>query len=60
VLDRAGMVELEHLRARGVVTTDPWGGPATGHPVRFSERPARRVTPPPALDEHRDAAPWSP
>ncbi|MBI2705717.1 MAG: CoA transferase [Actinobacteria bacterium] len=55
VLDRAGMIALEHLRERGAVTTDPWGGLAAGHPVRFEHHPARRATPAPALDEHRGA-----
>jgi crotonobetainyl-CoA:carnitine CoA-transferase CaiB-like acyl-CoA transferase len=53
VLDRAGMVALEHFRARGVVGADPWADPAAGYPIRFVHRPARRVSAPPGLDEHR-------
>jgi crotonobetainyl-CoA:carnitine CoA-transferase CaiB-like acyl-CoA transferase len=54
VLDRAQMLALAHFRARGVVTADPWADPASGYPVSFGRHAARRVTPPPALDEHRD------
>jgi crotonobetainyl-CoA:carnitine CoA-transferase CaiB-like acyl-CoA transferase len=53
VLDRTGMLRLEHFRARGVVTTDPWGGVASGYPVRFEQHPAARTSPPPVVDEHR-------
>ena len=53
VLDRDAMVGVEHFRERGVVTDAPWGGVATGYPVRFTLRPAARTTPPPAVDEHR-------
>ena len=53
VLDRRGMAALGHFRARAAVTADPWSDPASGYPVRFVERPAGRVTPPPGLDEHR-------
>jgi crotonobetainyl-CoA:carnitine CoA-transferase CaiB-like acyl-CoA transferase len=55
VLDRAGMLQLAHFSARSVVTADPWADPAVGYPVRFENHPARRTTPPPALDEHRGA-----
>jgi crotonobetainyl-CoA:carnitine CoA-transferase CaiB-like acyl-CoA transferase len=53
VLDRTGMLALPHFRARGVVTADPWADPASGYPVRFASRPARRTSAPPALDAHR-------
>jgi crotonobetainyl-CoA:carnitine CoA-transferase CaiB-like acyl-CoA transferase len=53
VLDRAGMLGLAHLKARGVVTADPWLDPATGYPVSFALHPAVRTSPPPGLDEHR-------
>jgi crotonobetainyl-CoA:carnitine CoA-transferase CaiB-like acyl-CoA transferase len=49
VLDREGMLALDHLRQRGVVTD----GPDVGYPVLFEHHPATRVTPAPALDEHR-------
>jgi crotonobetainyl-CoA:carnitine CoA-transferase CaiB-like acyl-CoA transferase len=58
VLDRSGMLNLVHFRQRSVVTADPWSDPATGYPVRFEERPAQRVTPPPSLDEHRGSEFW--
>ncbi len=53
VLDRVGMLGLEHFATRSVVTSDPWASIAVGHPVRFEEHPARRVSAAPALDEHR-------
>ena len=55
VLDRAGMLALDHLRERGVVTTDPWSAdPTIGYPISFAHHPAPAPrTPPPALDEHR-------
>jgi crotonobetainyl-CoA:carnitine CoA-transferase CaiB-like acyl-CoA transferase len=55
VLDRAALTQLDHFRQRAVVTADPWADPATGYPVRFERHPARRTSPPPALDEHRGA-----
>jgi crotonobetainyl-CoA:carnitine CoA-transferase CaiB-like acyl-CoA transferase len=55
VLDRAEMLQLEHFKARSVVTADPWADPAVGYPVRFAQHPARRVSPAPELDEHRGA-----
>jgi crotonobetainyl-CoA:carnitine CoA-transferase CaiB-like acyl-CoA transferase len=57
VLDRAGMLALDHHRARGVVAQDPWStAPSIGYPIRFTEHPAPVPrTPPPALDEHRGA-----
>lgn len=55
VLDRDEMLELEHFRARGVSTADPWADPAVGYPVQFAHHPAARTEPPPALDEHRGA-----
>ncbi|MEY2570225.1 MAG: hypothetical protein QOE63_575 [Acidimicrobiaceae bacterium] len=57
VLDRAGMLALDHLRARGVVTVDPWStDPSIGYPIAFTNSPAPTPrTPPPALDEHRGA-----
>ncbi len=55
VLDRAGMLGVPHFRERSVVTADPWSDPATGYPVQFSNQPAARTSPPPALDEHRGA-----
>jgi crotonobetainyl-CoA:carnitine CoA-transferase CaiB-like acyl-CoA transferase len=58
VLDRAGMLGQAHFRERGVVTADPWSDPASGYPVRFARHPARRGTPPPALDEHRESVVW--
>ncbi len=59
VLDRDEMVQLEHLRSIGAVTSDPWADPATGFPVRFTRHPAKRVAPPPTLDEHHDVE-WVP
>jgi crotonobetainyl-CoA:carnitine CoA-transferase CaiB-like acyl-CoA transferase len=53
VLGRTEMLALPLLRERGVSTTDPWAATAIGYPVRFATHPAARVTPPPALDEHR-------
>jgi crotonobetainyl-CoA:carnitine CoA-transferase CaiB-like acyl-CoA transferase len=53
VLDRGEMLLLEHFRARSVATADPWADPAVGYPVQFARHPARRVTAPPALDQHR-------
>jgi crotonobetainyl-CoA:carnitine CoA-transferase CaiB-like acyl-CoA transferase len=58
VLDRPGMLGQEHFRSRGVVTVDPWADPATGYPVRFAWHPARRHTPPPALDADGAAEIW--
>jgi crotonobetainyl-CoA:carnitine CoA-transferase CaiB-like acyl-CoA transferase len=57
VLDRAGMIALDHLRKRGIVTTDPWSSePTIGYPISFAQHPAPAPrTPPPALDEHRGA-----
>jgi crotonobetainyl-CoA:carnitine CoA-transferase CaiB-like acyl-CoA transferase len=55
VLDRDEMLALEHFRARGVSTADPWADPSVGYPVQFARHPARRVEPPPTLDEHRGA-----
>ncbi|MBV8957780.1 MAG: CoA transferase [Actinobacteria bacterium] len=56
VLDRDEMLALDHFRARGVSTADPWADPAVGYPVRLQHHPAGRATPPPALDEHRGAS----
>jgi len=56
VLNRDEMLALDHFRARGVSTADPWADPAVGYPVLFAHHPAARVEPPPALDEHRGAA----
>jgi crotonobetainyl-CoA:carnitine CoA-transferase CaiB-like acyl-CoA transferase len=53
VLDRAEMLGLAHFADRGVVNTDPAGGPATGYPVRFEKHPPNRHSPAPAPDEHR-------
>jgi crotonobetainyl-CoA:carnitine CoA-transferase CaiB-like acyl-CoA transferase len=53
VLDRAEMVQLPHFRARDVVVDDFDGQPVTGHPVRFVQHPAARVTRAPDVDEHR-------
>ena len=56
VLDRNGMLELAHFRERAVSTSDPWASAAVGYPVTFAVHPAARTSPPPAVDEHRDAA----
>jgi crotonobetainyl-CoA:carnitine CoA-transferase CaiB-like acyl-CoA transferase len=53
VLDREGMLALEHLAGRDVVVHDPWAPRATGYPVRFARRPSRRHSPPPGLGEHQ-------
>ncbi|HZQ83573.1 MAG TPA: CoA transferase [Acidimicrobiales bacterium] len=53
VLDRDEMLALDHFRARGISTSDPWADPAVGYPVQFEHHPAGRATPPPGLDEHR-------
>ncbi len=58
VLDRAGMVAHPHFRERGVVTADPWADLATGYPLRFEAHPARRDTPPPALDADGESEVW--
>jgi crotonobetainyl-CoA:carnitine CoA-transferase CaiB-like acyl-CoA transferase len=55
VLDRNGMLELAHFRERGVSTSDPWADAAVGYPVTFAVHPAARTSPPPGIDEHRDA-----
>lgn len=55
VLNRAEMLTLPHLKARGVVTSDPWLTPSTGYPVRFLRHQPGRTSPPPAVDEHRGA-----
>jgi GNAT superfamily N-acetyltransferase len=55
VLDRHGMLGLAHFRERRVSTSDPWAEAAVGYPVTFAMHPARRVTPPPSVDEHRGA-----
>jgi len=55
VLDRAGMLALEHFTARGVVGPGPDGAPATGHAVQYTVHPARRPGHAPVLDEHRGA-----
>lgn len=52
VHDRAGMVADSHLRARGTVVDGPDGRPATAHPVRYTDHPARGPAVPPAVDEH--------
>ena len=53
VLNRQQMLELAHLRERGVATSDPWADPSIGYPLRFDHHPAARTSPPPAIDEHR-------
>jgi crotonobetainyl-CoA:carnitine CoA-transferase CaiB-like acyl-CoA transferase len=55
VLDRTGMLSLAHFRERAVSTSDPWADRAVGYPVAFRSHPAARVSPPPAVDEHRGA-----
>jgi len=52
VLDRAGMLALDHFAVRGISTRDPWADPAVGYPVRFTGHAAKRTSPPPRLDEH--------
>jgi hypothetical protein len=47
------MLALAHLQGRAVVTADPWSDPAIGYPLLFQHHPARRTSPPPAIDEHR-------
>ena len=56
VLDRAGMLELDHFRERAVSTSDPWAEHAVGYPVRFTNHPAARVSAPPGVDEHHGAS----
>jgi len=41
-----------NLQARAVVTADPWSDPAFGYPLLLQHHPARRTSPPPAIDEH--------
>ncbi|MEY2461653.1 MAG: hypothetical protein QOG30_3483 [Acidimicrobiaceae bacterium] len=55
VLDRQGMLSLDHFRERAVSTSDPWADAAVGYPVTFAVHPAARTSPPPGVDEHRDA-----
>jgi ribosomal protein S18 acetylase RimI-like enzyme len=56
VLDRNEMLDLAHFRERAVSTSDPWADAAVGYPVTFAVHPAARTSPPPDVDEHRDAA----
>jgi crotonobetainyl-CoA:carnitine CoA-transferase CaiB-like acyl-CoA transferase len=51
VLDRDGMLDLEHFKARSLVQP----GPTLGHPVRFGVHSTQPLGPAPALDEHRGA-----
>ena len=54
VLDRAGMLALEHFRRRGTVVTDTRraaGPPAMGHPARYTVHPARPLAPVPGLGD---------
>ncbi len=51
--DRASMLADPHLRARGIVRSDPWAPVSVGHPIVFTHHPAGRVEPPPEVDEHR-------
>jgi crotonobetainyl-CoA:carnitine CoA-transferase CaiB-like acyl-CoA transferase len=55
VLDREGMLALDHFRSRGVSTSDPWTTRSVGYPVAFRSHPARRTSPPPDIDEHAGA-----
>ncbi len=55
-LDRDEMLALEHFRARGVSTSDPWAARATGYQVTFTNHPAARRSPPPEADQHRGAS----
>jgi crotonobetainyl-CoA:carnitine CoA-transferase CaiB-like acyl-CoA transferase len=55
VLTRAEMLEHPQFRARGLVTTAPDGTRALGHPVRYTNHPARPVGSPPQLDELGEA-----
>ena len=59
VLDRAGMLALDHFRERGTVTAAPGGDSRVGQPVRFEQHPPRRPTPSPALGEHQGQG-WLP
>jgi crotonobetainyl-CoA:carnitine CoA-transferase CaiB-like acyl-CoA transferase len=63
VLDRRGMLEHPHFRARGTVVMDPRPGhvgePAMGHPARFRLHPARGLAPAPTFDEARTVT-WAP
>ncbi|HUY64931.1 MAG TPA: CoA transferase [Acidimicrobiales bacterium] len=56
VLDRAGMLELDHFRRRGTVVADEGKAgskAAMGHPARYSAHPARELAPVPGLgDDH--------
>lgn len=54
VLDRFGMLELEHFRRRGTVVTDTrtaGASPVMGHPARYTVHPARRLAPVPGLGD---------
>ena len=54
VLDRAQMLALDHFRARGTVLAEApnltGGGPALGHPARYSVHPPVPPGPVPTLD----------
>lgn len=54
ILTRQQMLEHEHFRQRGTVIPDDdrrRGGPAMGHPARYSLHPARELGPVPPLDD---------
>ncbi len=53
VLDRDEMLRLPHFAARGVVRTRADGATASGHPVKFTRRPATWTSAARALDADR-------
>jgi crotonobetainyl-CoA:carnitine CoA-transferase CaiB-like acyl-CoA transferase len=60
VLDRTGMLALDHFTAIDAVTVDPRSGQrVAGYPVRLARHPANRRAPAPGLDDHAGAT-WTP
>jgi crotonobetainyl-CoA:carnitine CoA-transferase CaiB-like acyl-CoA transferase len=55
VLDRMEMRELDHFWVRAVLVGDR-EDPASGHPVRFMDHPARTGGQTPGIDEHHSSS----
>ena len=54
ILTRAEMLEHEHFRERGVLTTGPDGFRAVAHPIQYRFHPALQPGQPPRLDEYHE------